>query len=228
MVKIIKMPTLNLYKYDGFVLTKGDTSPEAVSLSIFCLLNSIPLIYIPQNQIIPHNYIPCGGVEWCEQTLGKHITPDYYPEWASEYLYRKVWLEDKWILEKKLFVKPADRYKRFNGFITTGTYKQKKKGKLIWSEIIHFDNEWRYYISHGIVLTSGWYSGDDVNTPNAPELNINIPKEYCGALDFGMTNHGLTLIESQHPFACGWYGPKEQDYLYFQWLIEGWIYMKKI
>jgi len=222
---------LDLKDYQGFALLHGDTSLEASRLYMFCSLQNIPCIYIYKENILPDIYVPCGSVEWCEQILGKHVVPDYYPEWLKDFLYRKVWREDKWILEKRLFVKPADRYKRFTGFITTGTYKKKKRGQLIWSEIVYFENEWRYYISNGRVLASGWYWGDEINTPDAPdlkELNINVPKDYCGALDFGMTKYGLTLIESQHPFACGWYGPREQDHLYFQWLIDGWEYMKKI
>lgn len=228
---------LDLKEHAGFALMIGDTSIEASRLTMFCHLNDIKLIRINKKHIFPSNYIPCGSVEWCESILGKHIIPDYYPEWLHEYLHRKVWKADKWPLEK-VFIKCSDRYKRFTGFVTTGTYKGKKKPPYWCSEIVHFENEWRYYISNGKVLCSGWYSGDEENTPDAPELNIEIPSDFCGAVDFGTLRKPeiypheefsvLALVESQHPFSCGWYGPREQDHLYFQWMIDGWIYMKGI
>lgn len=39
---------------------------------------------------------------------------------------------------------------------------------------------------------------------------------------------GDSSIEAVRPFACGWYGEKEDDQLYFQWLVDGWDYMMKI
>lgn len=224
----MKQENINLKGYNGFALMSGDTSLEASRLSIYCMMNRIKLVIAQKNKC-PDDCIPCGSVEWCLQILGRKVTPDYYPLWAEQYLHRKVWRENKWILGRKLFVKPADKYKRFTGFVTTGSYKAKKRGSLIWSEVVQFTNEWRYYISSGKVLCSSWYRGDEVNTPDAPELNIKIPADYCGALDFGTLSDGsLALVESQHPFACGWYGAREQDHLYFQWLIDGWIYMKRI
>ncbi len=217
---------IDLRGYKGFAILHSDMSVEATRLRLYCSVNDVEIIKLKKTDNFPECYIPCGGVEWCESILRYHVIPDYYPEWASQFLYRKVWREDEWILGKKLFVKPADRYKRFTGFVTTGTYRKKKRGQLIWSEIVNFTNEWRYYISYGKVLCSGWYSGDE-SEPCAPELTIEIPEEYCGALDFGTLSTGeFALVESQHPFACGWYGSKDQDELYFQWLIDGWIYMK--
>lgn len=222
----MKQGKINLKGYKGFALMIGDTSLEASRLSIYCMVKDVKLIRVPKKEKCSNDYIPCGSVEWCLQSLGEEIIPDYYPAWGKQYLYRKVWREDKWILGKKLFVKPADKYKRFTGFVTTGTYKKKKRGCLVWSEVVQFTNEWRYYISAGKILCSGWYWGDETTTPDAPTLNIDIPKYYYGALDFGTLQDGrLALIESQHPFACGWYGAREQDYLYFQWLIDGWSYL---
>jgi len=221
---------INLGTYKGFGLALGDTSLEANRLSLYCLLNdNILLKRFPKEEKCPEDFVPSSSVEWCEKSFDIPVVPDYYPDWCSQYLYRKVWREDKWILGRKLFVKPADRYKRFTGFITTGTYKKKKKPPLIWSEILFFKNEWRYYITKGKVVCGEWYWGDEENTTPAPELNIKIPEDYSGALDFGeLANGKLALIESQHPFACGWYGPKEKDHLYFQWIIDGWNYMMNI
>lgn len=220
---------VDLYPYIGFAIARKDTSLEASRLHMYCVKYDYELIRIDPNRPCPEFYIPCGSVEWCQKSLGKTIIPDYYPSWLEDSLHRNVWREDNWILDRKLFVKPADKYKRFTGFVTTGTYKQKKRGSLIWSEVVQFTNEWRYYVTEGKVVASGWYSGDEVNTPDAPLLNIKIPKHFSGAVDFGTTvDSKFALVESHHPFACGWYGKQSEDHLFFQWLIDGWKYMKEM
>lgn len=225
---------LNLKQFKGFGIICGDNSREANRLLKYSLINDTPFKIIPNKGIsCPEEYVPCGSVEWCLQSLGRKVTPDYYPAWLSQHLHRKVWKEDKWLLEK-VFIKPSDRYKRFTGFVTSGTYKKKKRPPFWCSEIVQFDNEWRYYISGGKILCGEWYWGDEINTPEAPELNIesgksldciDIPKDYYGAVDFGRLKSGeLALVEANHPFACGWYGDKDE--LYFQWLVDGWEHMK--
>jgi len=206
-----------------------DNSIEAQKLSAYCTIHNIPIIQIKENTPFLDEYIPCGSVEWISSLLNTEIIPDYYPYWLNDHLYRKVWQSNKWILGKKLFVKPADRYKRFDGFITTGFYRKKKKPPYWYSKIVKFTNEWRYYIANGETLCGEWYSGDEINTPSAPKLNIKIPEKYCGALDFGTLSTGeLALVEAQHPFACGWYGVGLKDIdLYIKWLEIGWEYMKK-
>jgi hypothetical protein len=217
---------IDLKGYQGFALMKGDRSIEASKLELYCSLNSIPIVRIDKDISCSDEYVPCGGVEWCLECLGKKVVPDYYPEWLSEFLYRKVWRTDKWPLGKKVFIKPAGKYKRFTGFVTTGTYKKKKKPPFWCSDIVHFVNEWRYYVADGKILCGEWYWGDEVNTPEAPKLDINIPEGYCGAIDFGMLKEEkLALIEVQHPFSCGWYGKDIE--LYAQWLVSGWDYMRK-
>jgi len=223
---------LDLKQYKGFALMKGDTlSRESQILSVMCLTHDIPLVRVDKTKPCPADYVPCGSVEWCELSLGYHVKPNYYPGWLSSYLHRNVWETDKWPLGKKVFIKPSDRYKRFTGFCTTGTYKKKKKPPFICSDIVSFVNEWRYYISNGKVLCGEWYWGDEVNTPDAPSIdNIKFPEGFCGAVDFGFFDIGkpmaFALIEVQHPFACGWYGQKHE--LYLQWLVDGWKYMENL
>ena len=247
---------IDLKGYKGFKILKGDHSSEANSLSIYCLMNNITLLKVDKlfkpsgigaygssgteelhkailvKEDIEKDYIPCGSVEWCLELLDKKVVPDYYPSWLEDSLYRNVWKSNEWILGRKLFVKPQDKYKRFTGFVTTGTYKKKKKPPFWYSDVVHFTNEWRYYISGGIIDVAAWYYGDEVNTPDPPlfparDALKDIPKDFCGAIDFGMTKEGnFTLVEVQHPFACGWYGTQETVHLYLQWLVDGWIYMK--
>jgi hypothetical protein len=217
---------INLGNYKGFATIKSDVSSETRMVHMYCSLNDIPHLRLSVKEPCPKEYVPSGSVEWCLKLLGKPVIPDYYPEWLNQYLYRKVWKSNEWITGRKLFVKPADRHKRFTGFITHGTWSKKKKPPYWYSEIIHFTNEWRYYVSKGKILCAEWYWGDDVNTPPAPELNIKIPTEYYGTLDFGTLYTGeMALVESHDPFACGWYGNRE-NYAYLQWLVDGWKYMQ--
>lgn len=201
---------------------RGGLPREETAIVSYSILNRIPYKFYNRYQDVPEGFIPCGSVKWCENFLSKEKTvPNYYPDFLNDYLFRKVWRADKWIMDKGIFIKPADKHKRFTGFITLGGYKKKKKGPYWCSEVVHFINEWRYYIADGKILTGEWYSGDEINTPDAPELKINIPENFCGAIDFGMLDTGeLALIENNGPYACGWYG--KNDKLYAEWLIKGW------
>lgn len=216
---------IDLKQFTGFAIDYSDTSPESKQIAVYCLVNDIEAKRFKRKDFIPSNYVPTGSVEFCERILGYHPMPDYYPDWASKYLFRKVWNSNEWILGERYFVKPSDRYKRFTGFVTKGTYSKKKKPPFVYSEIISFVNEWRYYVSAGKNKGGWWYCGNDEDKP-APDLNIDIPDDYFGALDMGETSTGLfALVESQHPFACGWYGSQQEVEVYMQWLIDGWEYM---
>jgi len=216
---------INLYGFNGFALSSKDRgSKEQMAISITANMDKIPCRIFHNTKDIPDNWIPCGSVEWCESYIGKRFKPDYYPDFLQDYLHRKVWETNEWILGKKVFIKPSDRYKRFTGFVTSGGHKGKRKGPYWCSEVVRFINEWRYYIANGRVLSGEWYSGDEINAPDAPDLKIDFPSEYCGAVDFGMTdNDQLVLVEANHPFACGWYGKKHE--IYTEWIVEGWRYI---
>lgn len=215
---------IDIFAYEGFCLEGGDSSLEARELTVYCLRKNIEVLRVKKGEPPSNNYVPCGSVEFCIKGLQKELIPNYYPKWLDQFLYRKVWREDKWPL-KKVFIKPADKYKRFTGFVTTGTYKKKKKPPFWCSEIVNFTNEWRYYISNGLILTSEWYYGDEINTPEAPIISLMIPSNYCGAVDFGSLITGeIALVEAHHPIACGWYGNNIE--LYLQWLIDGWRYLQ--
>jgi hypothetical protein len=76
------------------------------------------------------------------------------------------------------------------------------------------------------VLTGEWYSGDEINMPDSPALDIMIPNDYFGALDFGRLRSGeLALVEANSPYACGWYGKNNE--IYVDWLIKGWNYLTR-
>lgn len=217
---------IDLHHYEGFCTVHNDTSFESQMVYMYCFDNDLKVKKVNNNVPCPDTHVPSGSIEWCLLSLGRSIEPDYYPEWLTPHLHRKVWKADKWVLGDKLFVKPADRHKRFTGFTTFGTYSKKKKGPYWYSEIVHFENEWRYYVTKGKILCGHWYAGDEINTPDAPVLDIEVPDTFSGTLDFGTLSDGsMALVEAHEPFACGWYGNKA-DETYLQWIVDGWKYLQ--
>lgn len=200
------------------------SSKETVAIIQHCIMEKHPCIMIHDINKIPEDHIPVGSVEYCLKALKRNVTPDYYPKFLRKYLYRDIYETNEWPLGKRVFIKPSDKYKRFTGFITNRRYGKKKRGPYWCSSVVEFVNEWRYYVADGKILTGEWYWGDEINTPDAPVLNIDIPSDYCGAIDFGTLKTGeLALVEANHPFACGWYG---MDYkIYVEWIVKGWKYM---
>lgn len=203
---------------------------EELAVLNFCNQHNIPREYVNFEDIKKKGLwvTPVGSCKFCEALLNKPVSPDYYPKWLTEHLHRKVWLEEKWPGKVGIFIKPADSYKKFTGFITHGKWAGKKGSGPYWcSERVNFINEWRYYVANGEVLVSGWYAGNDHNA-TAPKLTMDIPKDYCGALDFGILDTGeLALVEAQHPYAIGWYGDSSDNAKYVKFLVEGWKYMWK-
>jgi hypothetical protein len=173
---------------------------------------------------VPSDIIPVGNLSWCEQFLTyEQLRPDYFPSFTTDYLYRKIWTTDKWPMEPNIFIKPADRHKRFESFITIGGYKHKKRGPFICSEVVPFDSEFRYYIAAGRIFTTGCF-GDNTTIP---ELPCQVPANYYGALDFGFLKTGeYAIIESNSPYSVGWYGSGSDNCLYVDWLIKSWNYLK--
>lgn len=220
---------MNLDPFIGFALQRGATAPEENIISTFAFGKDIPCIRVGVSAENEHlNYVPVGSVEFCESFLGMSPKPNYYPDFCFDHLYRKVWRSDKWELIKA-FCKPADRHKRFNGFVTFGTYKKKKKPPLWYSDIVKFKDEFRYYISNGLVVAADWYWNEDepfgeIVIP--PPLDIKIPSGWCGTVDMGYLDTGeFALIECHPPYACGWYGGSYNASVLAQWLVDGWRYM---
>jgi len=177
----------------------------------------------------PSGYIPVGTVEFVEKCF-RAFTPEYYPEFLHEHLHRKIWKTDEWPQQKGLFVKPAHRYKAWDGKLTTGGYRGKKKGPYWVSEQVKFMSEFRYYVANGEVLFGEWYDGEIEK--DAPSIDfVEFPSDYCGAVDFGELDNGkLALVEANHPYAVGWYGGCNNAVcrIYLDFLIKGYEYMLKL
>jgi len=201
-----------------------------------------------QKPEIEDDEIPLGSVDWIEKILGKVIKPSYFPDFLKEHLYRKIWFTDTWPKTiRPLFIKPADKHKKWAAkIIYSSGYQNKKPGPYCVSEVVRFRNEYRYYIANGKILSGWWYWGDSndkeqyqthsldtmkfiergVNPPDAPLLPNSIvwPTNYCGAVDFGelWSDGRITLIEANAPFSCGWYGEQTNFADYCEFLQAGW------
>jgi hypothetical protein len=171
------------------------------------------------------NTIAVGSVDYCLQVLPKpREIINFYPSFLKDFLGRDITLRTKNEIKPGLFVKSATSFKKFEPFVVSDLTVL--KDDVYWcSEVVNFVNEWRYYIANGKQITSGWYLGGDDDEvyidSDGPKLNINWPDKFCGAVDFGLTDDGrLLLVESHPPFACGWYGVNNADYV--EWLITSW------
>lgn len=218
-----------------FALEKYDDFFENLVVKQHSLVHDIPIRRYESTDRIKkfelenpdEEYIVIGSIGWIESYLGQ-FKPDYYPSFLSDWFGRNIWETNKWPLNQKVFIKPSDKYKRFNGFVTNGGYKGKKKAPYICSDVVTFVDEWRYYIANGKVIFSAWYAGQNEGIPS-PELDIEWPTDYCGAVDFGSTIDGrILLVEAQHPYGIGWYGKTSDHEQFIEWSIAGWRYMKKL
>lgn len=166
--------------------------------------------------------IPVGTVEYCLKVFRNHESPDFYPKFLTDYLCRHVLLVHITgynHFSSPTFVKDASNYK--SDFVAGVRSEFMLKNGSYWlSDVVNFIQEWRYYVAKGELITTGWYSGDDENEI-APTLNIDWPKDFSGAVDFGRLDTGeIALVESHPAFACGWYGEDGLDYV--RWLQNSW------
>lgn len=194
---------------------------NGVSIVATCSMQKIPYVIVSNPSDIPEGFTPFGNVAWIESILDKKIKPDYFPDFTKTLLKRKIWIQDEWP-NNGTHAKPADQYKRYQGRLADATVEV---GPHTCSEFVEFENEWRYYISKGEVVSAFWYSGKEET--EAPELPLEIPKDWHGTLDIGSTSNGLQIIEAHHPFSCGWYGDTYRAEKYLEWLHTGWLYMQK-
>ena len=200
-------------------------SKEASAIRLHCLMSDDIFIVGEAKEFKKH--IPYGDVRFVEEIIGDHVEPNYFPDFLFETdaVKRHIWATK---MPEKGFVKPLFRYKTFTGYLWDGSEETKPTGgPFLMSREETFYDEWRYYVTKGQIVLSGWYSGDEVNTPEPPEFPWSIEKNWSGTIDVGMTSDGLQVVECHHPFACGFYGKlNTQDSSAFaKWIADGWEYI---
>lgn len=168
--------------------------------------------------------IPIGDVPYCEAVFGNQpLFKQFYPDFLKSFMHRRWWgcrLTDlPMYTNPGYFIKDATQWKsdlrarisKDNEKLTTPHY---------FSDIVEFIDEWRYYVACGEIIASGWYQGkhEDAETP---EIEVDWPEEFSGAVDFGTLQDGkIALVEAHAPFACGWYG--DDPRLYAKWQGLAW------
>lgn len=165
-------------------------------------------------------YVPVGSVEFGEGVFGVHRR-DFYPEFLAGWMHRGYQrVDERVVLGYELFVKDASRWKGREESRIWEAGEVLPDGDWWVSEVVSFVQEWRWYVADGKVVTTGWYAGEDEDEA-APELEIEWPDGFSGAVDFGRLVDGrMALVEAHAPFACGWYGERHADYA--RWMLEAW------
>ena len=159
-----------------------------------------------------------------------------YPDVLTEFLRRKVWRQDRLrdvLAERdkggsRVFVKPADGWKRFTGFVVEFSsdyrFNGASKNSPVWvSEPIEFVSEWRGYVANGQLLDVRFadHGGDksvkvDMNVVENAVAKLVLSNETPAGfvIDFGVTSKGETaLIEMNDGFSFGAYdGVNAQTY----------------
>jgi hypothetical protein len=158
-----------------------------------------------------------------------------YPASLESLLHRRVWRSTLGNLESSLlsgmmtqsvFVKPANRCKRFTGFVVhddgdlyrVGNVSRREQ--IFCAEVVSWLSEYRICVVNSEIRSLDFYSGN-------PEIKIDInvvkqaidtldqyQESYAGyGIDFGVLNSGETaLIEMNDGFAIGAYQINSQDY----------------
>ena len=170
--------------------------------------------------------IPIGDVPFCEAVFGKQPEfKNFYPGFLNQYTERTIihGISSDFVNNHPFFLKSATEWKSewtSRVFVPGEAWPQ---GTIYISDAVTFTNEWRYYVANGELITSGWYQGNDERNDDlaAPELDIDWPAGFSGAVDFGTLDDGrIALVEAHAPFACGWYG--DDPVLYLQWQKTAW------
>lgn len=148
--------------------------------------------------------------------------PIDYPVELHRFLGRKIWRSRIDVLTESnewgIFIKPADRCKKFTGRAIDHSHDLIKCGDLsdsaeeVWcSELVNFVAEWRCFIRYDRILGVHQYTGDwrVAFDPQVIESAVaaytSAPAGY--AIDFGVTDTGETLVvEVNDGYALGAYG----------------------
>jgi hypothetical protein len=162
-----------------------------------------------------------------------------YPHALEPYLERRVWRTTLEHLDVQLvahpfglFIKPADRVKRFTGFVVNssrelGLYGITSRNTPLWcADHVTWLSEWRAYVIGGRVVGLGFASGredalpsNDVISQAVADLEASTERRAGYALDFGVLDSGRTaLIEYNDGFALGLYQIAPNDYFDLLWV----------
>jgi hypothetical protein len=143
------------------------------------------------------------------------------PDELMSFAGRKIWtstLEEIRKYEPRVFIKPLEGHKLFNGHIRTGEMKDliytsmyPDETKILVSEVVDFVSEYRGFVLEGKLIGLKHYRGDYTKIVDAKIIESAIT-EYKSApvaysIDFGLTDDNrCLLVEVNDAFSLGCYG----------------------
>lgn len=167
-------------------------------------------------------YIPIGTIPFVQKFLDvyqgiQEIKPINIPEELRDEKFTKrvIWYEDsKEHLDfslGKLFVKSEEVLKGFTGIVGSSNLDTIPEGKLLVSELIDIDSEWRAFVFRGELVGLQNYLGDFTLFPDVVFIRdciktyTNCPPAYT--LDVGVNmKKGTFVLEVHNFYSCGLYG----------------------
>lgn len=184
--------------------------------------------------------LPVGGVPFILQAMhqmGIEVPPhNPYPDVLKPWLHRNVRLvrtlgqvqDELRDGAPSIFVKPAQGWKRFTGFVATDPSDPQFNGCSrrvpVWvSDPVQIVSEWRCYVAHNELLACEFadFGGDKSVQPGQSEIakalaalaGNGAPAGYV--IDFGVLADGRTaLIELNDGFSFGAYGSVTADIIF--------------
>ena len=191
--EIVKVPLKHLQR-GKFVIKPGE---------VILLSGSIPFVHTALRQ------------------LGRPVPiPNDYPEGSECYLHRNITYGTKVnIVQGKLplFIKPAKSLKMFTGFVCDDIDDYRLRGvhnntQLMFSNVVNWVSEWRYYCSTKSIYEGSHYSGNSSIRPDpytvheiiqmlGPSSSLDAKVFDIGVLDTGET----ALVEINDAYSVGYY-----------------------
>lgn len=202
-----------------FCIEKGNNSREQLAI-----INGARKLGIDHTtaKVCPIGMIPIGTVQFCEAVFGSQPeVKDFFPMFLrGRFLWREMEMVQNPILGERMFYKKATEWKSNDpSAVYSSEFERESLDGLYWvSEVVNFVQEWRYYVARGELVATGWYDGFNEDEP-APELDIDWPKGFSAAVDFGRLDNGnMELVEAHAPYACGHYCERHEDYALWQYM----------
>ncbi|MDO8713997.1 MAG: ATP-grasp domain-containing protein [Polynucleobacter sp.] len=226
-------PTSILLQITG----SGKLGREEAMMADVATQRGIPVVRASEKQVerakiaMPPGMVAVGSVPFIKHAIRQmgSSLPEHtpYPKALESLLFRSVKKlssirDAKLMLDdgKRFFIKPADGWKRFTGFVAEFSHDYRFNGmsnsKPVWvSDPVNFVSEWRAYVAKDVVREVKFadHGGDRTVVPDLSVIEgaVNMlaatgsaPSGYV--IDFGVLNTGETaLIEMNDGFSFGAY-----------------------
>lgn len=188
------------------------------------LIDSINEINIDKNRL--DNYIPVGSIDFVLSFYKKfhniEIEPINIPKelFVLKFLGRNVVVNEE--ISKlnlndndEVFIKSKDKFKDITDIVKIKDIPNNKK--LIISELIEIESEWRCFVFRNKIVGIKNYQGEFLNVPNIEVIEdmintYNKPNK-AYTIDVGVVNGETILIEVHDFFSCGLYGFNDYRYI---------------